>query len=92
MPQIAKAKKRMRQDARKRLLNRSVKSHLKRRIKKFEEAVNSESTEEARKQALLLQRSFDKAVTHGVIHKNKASRKVASSALKLNNLLRSTGG
>ena len=92
MPQIARAKKRLRQDAGKRLRNKSVKSHLKRRVKKFESAIKEENVEEAKKQALLLQRSFDKAVTHGVVHKNKAGRKVASSTLKLNKLLRAAGG
>ena len=70
--------------------NKSVKSHLKRRVKKFETAVSENSVDEAKAQALLLQRSLDKAAGHGVIHKKKASRKVAWTVLKLNKLLHSS--
>ena len=90
MPQNAKTRKRLRQTANRRLRNKSVKSHLKRRIKKFEAAISENSVDEAKMQALLLQRSLDKAAGHGIIHKKKAGRKVASTALKLNKLLRAS--
>jgi len=64
-----------------------VKTHLKTRVKKFDAAVAVKDVEEAKKQGLLLQRSFDKAVTHGVIHKNMAGRKKATATRKLNRLL-----
>lgn len=91
MPHTSSAKKRLRQDARRRLANKSIKTHLKTRVKKFEAAIVAADVDEARKQGLLLQRSFDKAVTHGVIHKNQASRKKATATRKLNKLLKAGG-
>jgi len=35
-------------------------------------------------------RGVDKAVTHGVIHPNKAAREKSAAALELNRLLRAT--
>ena len=92
MPHIASAKKRLRQDASRRLRNKSVKTHLRTRVKKFNAAVADGNVEGAKEQALLLQKSFDRAVTHGVIHKRQASRKKSVAALKLNTLLRAAQG
>jgi small subunit ribosomal protein S20 len=92
VPHIASAKKRLRQDARRRLRNKSVKTHLKTRVKKFNAAIDEANVEGAKEQALLLQKSFDKAVTHGVVHKKQASRKKSIAALKLNALLRAAQG
>jgi small subunit ribosomal protein S20 len=66
--------------------NRSVKSFLKTRIKKFDAAVGAGNLEEAKKQGLLVQKSFDKAVTHGIVHKNRASRIKANVMRKVNRL------
>lgn len=92
MAQSLQAKKRVRQDARRRLQNKSVKTHLKTRVKKFEAAVGAGDVAESKKQGLLLQKSFDRAVTHGVVHKSMAGRRKSRAAQKLNVLLRKGAG
>jgi len=86
------AKKRLRQNVKRRLANRSVKTHLKTRVKKFNAATAAGDVAEAKKQGLLLQKSFDKAVTHGVVHRKMADRKKSRAAVKLNALLRQGAG
>ena len=92
MPHTHSARKRLRQDAKRRLRNRSVKTHLKTRLKRFDAAVAAGSPEEARKQARLVQKFFDRAVTRGVIHRNRASRKKASVFGALNHMLQQSDG
>ena len=92
MPHTHSAKKRLRQDVGRRLRNKSVKTHLKTRVKKFNAAVTTGNVEEARKEALHLQKSLDRAVTHGIIHKTSASRKKSTAARKLNRLLQARSG
>ena len=92
MPHTRSAKKRLRQNVHRRLRNKSVKTHLKTRVKKFNAAVTTGDLEEARKEALQLQKSFDRAVTQGIIHKTSASRKKSKAARKLNRLLEARSG
>jgi len=80
------AKKRLRQSVKQRLRNKAVKTHLKTRVKRFDAAVAVGDAQEAARQFLLFQRSFDKAVTHGVIHRNMAARKKSIAAAKLSRL------
>jgi small subunit ribosomal protein S20 len=91
VPHSASAKKRLRQNRKNRARNRSVKTHLRTRVKRFDAAVAAGHTDEARKEAHRLQRSFDKAVSRGVIHRNLAARKKSRAAGKLNRLLKSGG-
>ncbi|HUV38875.1 MAG TPA: 30S ribosomal protein S20 [Planctomycetota bacterium] len=86
------AKKRIRQNLKARVRNKAVKTHLKTRVKKFEAAVTAGDVTEARKQGLLLQRSFDKASTHGVVHPKMAARKKSRATLKLNALAQKGAG
>jgi len=92
LPQTRSAKKRLRQNAAHRARNRPVRTHLRTRVKKFDDALVSGDVEEARKQALLLQKSFDRAVTQGIIHRNQARRKKSTVARKLNKLVNPAGG
>lgn len=69
MPHSKSAAKRVRQNEKKRLRNKAVKSHVRTMIKKVME---SENKEEALKKAYS---ALDKAVKKGVIHKNAAARK-----------------
>jgi len=84
--------KRFRQNIKQRLHNKAVKTHLKTRVKRLNAALVAGNVEEATKQFLLLQRSFDKAVTHGVIHRNLAARKKSSAAARLSRLLAKPAG
>jgi small subunit ribosomal protein S20 len=74
LPHSKSAAKRVRQNEKKRLRNKTVKSHVRTMIKKVMEA---EDKEEALKEAYS---ALDKAVKKGVIHKNAAARKKSSLA------------
>jgi small subunit ribosomal protein S20 len=75
--------KRNRQNEKRRLRNKSVKSSLKTAIRKFHEGATTGDTENA---AVLLReasRKLDKAVSKGVIHKNQAANRKSAIAKKL---------
>jgi small subunit ribosomal protein S20 len=67
--------KRNRQNEKRRLRNKSVKSSLKTAVRKYHQAAAAGETESA--EALLRDacRSLDKAVSKGVIHKNQAANR-----------------
>jgi small subunit ribosomal protein S20 len=78
--------KRNRQNEKRRLRNKSVKSSLKTAIRKFNEATASGDTENA---ALLLReatRKLDKAASKGVIHKNQAANRKSAITKRLGSL------
>ena len=86
MPHSRSASKSLRKSQKHRVFNKAIKSHLKTRLKKFAAAVAAGGVDEVKKQALMLQRSYDKAVSQGVVHKNNASRHVAAAQSKLQKL------
>ena len=69
------AAKRHRQNIKRRIRNRMVKSELRTNTRKFLELVNSQAAEDARKQYVTVAGLLDRAVSKGVLHKNTASRK-----------------
>ena len=69
------AAKRHRQNVKRRTHNRSIKSELRTNTRKLLEQVQSQSTEDAKKQYLLVASLLDRAVSKGVLHKNTAARK-----------------
>ena len=71
MPIARSAKKRLRQNKKRRLNNRSVKAYLKTITKKVRNAEEKTEAENFLKEAY---EAYDKAVTKGVIHKNNAAR------------------
>lgn len=83
MPNIKSAKKRVKVIAAKTLQNKVVKSELKTVLKKADAAIlnNDENKAEVVKLAI---KKIDQAAAKGVLHKNNASRKKSSLALKLN--------
>jgi small subunit ribosomal protein S20 len=84
MPNIKSAIKRVKVSRTRTLRNAAAKSALRTAIKKFEVALANKDLENA--QVLLRQatRSLDKAVTKGIIHKNKAARKKSRLMRKFN--------
>ncbi len=74
MPVHRSAAKRLRQSKKRQIKNRSVKSELKSKIKKFNKLINENKIDEARQILPSLLSICDKAASRGVIHKNKASR------------------
>jgi len=78
--------KRNRQNEKRRLRNKSVKSSLKTAIRKFNEAV--QAGDDTTAEALLrdASRKLDKAVSKGVIHKNQAANRKSAIAKRRESL------
>ena len=76
MPNIRSAQKRMRQEEKRRLRNRSVKSEVRTAVTKARNAIVADpaepQTEEAIRTAI---RELDSAVSKGVLHRNNAARR-----------------
>ena len=82
MPNNAAAQKRMRQEQKRRLHNRSVKSLVKTQITKARTAVAlDENSEEAVRAAVS---ELDRAAKKGVIHRNNAARRKSRLMKQLN--------
>lgn len=77
------AMKRARQSEKRRIRNQAVKTYLKTITKKVEAALEQggDSAKEALQQAIP---AFNKAASKGVIHRNKASRKISRLTKKVN--------
>jgi small subunit ribosomal protein S20 len=69
------AAKRHRQNIKRRLRNRMVKSELRTNTRKLLELAQGQSSEEAKKQYVSVASLLDRAASKGVIHKNTAARK-----------------
>ena len=74
MPNIKSAKKRMRSNAKKADVNTLVSSSMKTAIKKFEKEVKVGNKEQASMNLNIAIQRVDKAVSSGLVHKNKAAR------------------
>lgn len=83
MPNKKSAERRVRNSARKQLVNRRVKSILKTREKKFLACVKAGNSEEARTALSEVISALDKAAKKGVIHWAKADRKKSRLSLRL---------
>lgn len=86
MPQHKSAKKRMRQNTKRRLVNRMVKSRIKTFEKKLLSAINEQNETESEKLLRSTIHYIDTAASHKVIHKNKADRKKARLTKKVQKL------
>lgn len=83
MPNTKSAERRMRNSARKRLRNRSVKSRLHTMEISYLGLVTAGKKDEAATALKGLSSAFDKAAKRGVVHKATASRKKSRLALRL---------
>jgi len=85
MPNNAAAEKRMRQERKRRLHNRMVKSIVKTEITKARQAIDtgSESAEEAVRAAVS---ELDRAAKKGVLHRNNAARRKSRLMKQLNTM------
>lgn len=86
MPNIKSAKKRVLVNKAKTLQNKTARSALKTDIKKFEAAVAEGNRSEAEGAYKVAVKAVDKAVVHGILHKNNAAHKKSGMTLKLNKL------
>jgi small subunit ribosomal protein S20 len=80
------AKKRARQNDKRRLINRARKSQVKTQIKHFEEALAGGNAEAASQQFKLIVKKLDKTAATSTMHKKTAARKKSRLAKKLNAL------
>ena len=80
------AKKRVKQNAKRRTINRVRKSQVKTQIKHFEVALSSGDVEAAREQYQLAARKLDKTAAASTMHKKTAARKKSRLARQLSNL------
>jgi len=78
--------KRNRQNEKRRLRNKSVKSALKTSVRKFNEATAAGDAEQAAALLKDASRKLDKAVSKGVIHKNQAANRKSAIAKRLKSL------
>ena len=86
MANIKSQKKRIRTNERARLRNQAIKSALRTDIRSFREAAEAGDKDKATEALRAASRSFDKAVSKGVIHKNQAANKKSAMAHKANSL------
>ena len=85
MPNNPAAAKRMRQEQKRRLHNRSIKSLVKTQITKARQAINGEdANSEAAVRAAVSE--LDRAAKKGVIHRNNAARRKSRLMKQLNNI------
>ena len=87
MAQHKSAKKRIRQNEKRQVRNRHIRSTLRSALKKLDQTVEQQNAEEVKS---LLDKTIsivDKAASKGVIHKNKAARHVSQIRRKAHSLL-----
>lgn len=85
------AKKRVRQNAKRKVINRARKSQIKTQIKHFETALSSSDVKAAGEQYLLVVKKLDKTAATSTMHKKTAARKKSRLARRLNNLKAKAG-
>ncbi len=91
MAHSLQAKKRIRQNAKRRTMNRSRKSQIKTQIKRFEAALSSGDVEAATREYREVVRKVDKTAANSTMHKKTAARKKSRLAKKLNALKNKKG-
>ncbi len=75
MANIASQKKRILRSERERLENKRYTSSIKTYFRRLEASVASKNDEQAAEELRLLQKTIDKAVKRGALHKNTGARK-----------------
>lgn len=85
------AKKRVRQNAKKRAINRARKHQVKTQIKRFESALSSGDLAKASEQFRLMASRLDKVASTSTMHKKTAARKKSRLARRLNSLKAKAG-
>ena len=74
MPNIASAKKRMRQDAVRRTRNRAARSTLRTLTRTLRESITAKKLDDCQTQFVLLVKKLDQAAAKNLIHANAAAR------------------
>jgi small subunit ribosomal protein S20 len=82
------AKKRMRQNEKRRMHNKHIKSGCKTQVKKVLAAIEASDHEKAEKELAIATKNFYKAANLNIYHPNAAARKVSRLARKVGALAR----
>ncbi|MBN1361026.1 MAG: 30S ribosomal protein S20 [Sedimentisphaerales bacterium] len=80
------AKKRVRQNDKRRVINRARKSQVKTQVKRLEAALSEGNVEAANAQFQAVVKKLDKVASTSTMHKNTAARKKSRLAKRLNAL------
>ena len=86
MPHTKSAKKRLRQNLKRRARNRAVKSALKTQIRKVREAIQAGDLAKAEAEFRLAAKKADQAAAKRIIHPNKAGRIKSRLSAKIRTL------
>ncbi len=86
MARSLQAKKRAKQNTKRRTINRARKSQVKTQIKHFEEALDKDDVVAATEQFRLVTKKLDKTASKSTMHKRTAARKKSRLVKKLNTL------
>lgn len=86
MAHALSARKRVRQNAKRRILNRARKSQVKTQIKRFESIIAQGDVEAAKEEFRQVSKKLDKTAATSTMHKKTASRKKSRLAKRLNAL------
>lgn len=86
MAHSLQSKKRARQNAKSRAINRARKGRVKTQIKHFETALSGGDVEAASEQYRLVVKELDKTAATSTMHKKTAARKKSRLAKRLNSL------
>lgn len=86
MADSLQAKKRAKQNVKRRTINRARKSQVKTQIKRFEESVEKGDIEAAGEQLRLVTKKLDKTASTSTMHKRTAARKKSRLTKQLNAL------
>ncbi len=86
MPHHKSAEKRLRQTAKRTVINRARLSRVRTFVKKVETAIASGDKDAAQSALRLAQPELHRATTKGVLHKNTVARKLSRLAARINAL------
>ena len=92
MPNLASAKKRVKQNERNRTLNRARKSVLKGETKKFLEVLGSGDVAAAKDAFVKVTKKLDQVAAKGTLHKNTVARRKSRLAKRLNAAMAAKAG
>ncbi|MFG0266306.1 MAG: 30S ribosomal protein S20 [Rhodopirellula sp. JB055] len=84
MPNTSSASKRLRQNEKRRTLNRAARSNMRSTIRRVRKAVENNDLETAKNEFKAAQKKLDRAAAKNLIHKNAAAR----TKSRLNNLIK----
>lgn len=86
MPNIQSARKRVKTNEKRRIINRARRHNVKTQIRKFLEAVHDREVDKATEEFRRVTKMLDQTAAKGTLHKNMVSRKKSRLAARLNAL------